>query len=169
MEKFKLRPWSLGDLSSLVRYANNFNVSRFLMNRFPHPYSEENGRAFIELANQNTPPNILAIEVGGEAAGGIGIHPQADVHCKTAELGYWLAEPFWGKGIVTEAVKKMLAYGFEHFDVIRIYARPFSNNPASARVLEKAGFQFEARLKNSIFKNGEVLDELIYAVFRLES
>jgi RimJ/RimL family protein N-acetyltransferase len=166
MKNWKLRPWSPADLDSLVKYANNINVSKFLMNRFPHPYSRNDGQRFIEMATGSDPVQIFAIEVNGEAAGGIGLHPQPDVFCKSLELGYWLAEPFWGQGIVPEAVREMVKYGFETFDVVRIFARPFSNNPATQRVLEKAGFELEGRLKKAIFKNGEVLDEFIYAVTR---
>ena len=84
--------------------------------------------------------------------------------CKNMELGYFLGEPFWGKGIITEAVKQIVDYGFQHFDITRIYARPYGNNPASQKVLEKAGFTLEARIEKNIYKNGEFLDELIYAI-----
>lgn len=163
---FRLRSWIIEDLSSLVKYANNFKIARNLMDAFPHPYSEENGKAFIEMANTYVPPNILAIEVNGEAAGAIGLHPQHDVYRKNAELGYWLAEPYWGKGIMTEAIRQMVNYGFENPDLRRIYARPFGYNIASQKTLEKAGFVLEARLEKTILKNGEYHDELIYAVRR---
>jgi RimJ/RimL family protein N-acetyltransferase len=166
MTNWKRRPWSPEDLDSLVKYANNYNIARYLMNRFPHPYSGEAGKNFINMAMSDTPARIFALEVNGEAAGGIGVHPQADINEKTAEIGYWLAEPHWGKGIVTGALKEMITYSFDTFDIVRLYARPFSNNPASERVLEKAGFQFEARLKKSIFKFGEYYDELIYSIVR---
>jgi RimJ/RimL family protein N-acetyltransferase len=166
MKNWKLRPWTSGDLGSLVKYADNFNVAKYLTGLFPHPYTEDDGRRFIKMAMSGKPTNIFAIEVNGVAAGGIGVHPQQDIHCKTAELGYWLAEPFWGQGIVTHAVKEMVGYAFENFDIVRLYARPFSNNKASQRVLEKAGFDLEAIHRKSIFKNGEVLDELVFAIVR---
>lgn len=162
--QFNLRPWQLSDLQSLVRYANNLQVAQNLMNSFPHPYTEVAGKTFIAMATQNTPANILAIEVEGEAAGGIGLHLQHDIYCKNAELGYWLAEPFWGKGIMTKAVVQMVAYGFAHFAISRIYARPFGTNLGSQRVLQKAGFDLEARFEKTIFKNGVYYDELVYAV-----
>jgi ribosomal-protein-alanine N-acetyltransferase len=161
--QFKLRPWTIDDIESLVKFANNFNITKNLMDVFPHPYSEENGMAFIEMTNQNSPPNILAIEINGEAAGAIGVHPQQDIYRKNAEMGYWLAEPYWGKGIITKAILQMVDYGFENCDIDRIYARPFGHNIASQKALEKAGFVLEARLEKTIFKNGEYLDELIYA------
>lgn len=144
---FKLRPWEIGDLDSLVKYANNFNIAKNVMDVFPHPYSVDDGKLFIELATKNYPYEILAIEVNGEAAGAIGLHPQKDIYRKNAELGYWLAEPYWGKGIVTGAIKQMVDYGFKNWDITRIYARPFEHNMGSQRALEKAGFVLEARLE----------------------
>lgn len=166
---FRLRPWAIDDLHNLVKFANNFHIAKNLMDIFPHPYTEEDGKAFIEFASRNSPPNILAIEINEEAAGAIGLHPQQDVYRKNAELGYWLAEPYWGKGIITEAIRQMVDYGFKNWDINRIYARPFGHNAASQRALEKAGFQLEARLEKTIFKNGEYGDELIYACRRKTS
>jgi RimJ/RimL family protein N-acetyltransferase len=163
---FLLRPWTIADLESLVRYANNFNIARNLMDVFPHPYTIENGKAFIERATKNTPPHILAIEVNKEAAGAIGLHPQHDVYRKNAELGYWLAEPYWGKGIISHAIKQMVNYGFQNWDFKRIYARPYGYNIGSQRALEKAGFVLEAKLEKTIFKIGEYDDEMIYAIRR---
>lgn len=158
-----LRPWQPTDVDSLVEHANNLNVARFLQNQFPFPYTREQGLKFIERVSNASPAHIFAIEVEGKAVGGIGIHPQSDIFCKNAELGYWLGEKYWGRGIITTAVEKTIPLAFETCDINRIFARPFGNNPASARVLEKAGFVLEARLKNTIFKFGEYLDELIYA------
>jgi ribosomal-protein-alanine N-acetyltransferase len=164
--KFTLRPWTSADLDSLVRHANNPDIAKNLTNKFPYPYTTEHGKNFIEFATKNTPRNILAIDINGEAVGGIGVHPQEDVQCKNAELGYWLAEPFWGNGIITKAIEQMVGYGFKNFDITRIYARPYGTNVASQRVLEKAGFVLEGRFEKTLFKNGEYLDELIYAVRR---
>lgn len=163
---FILRPWSIDDLDSLVNFANNPDIAKFMSDQFPHPYTIEKGKAFIEFATKNTITNIFAIDVEGKAAGGIGIHPQEDIYCKNAEMGYWLAEPYWGKGIITKAVLQMIEYAFANFDISRIYARPFGTNTGSQKVLEKAGFVLEARITKSLFKNGEYLDELIYAVRR---
>ena len=162
--EFTLRAWRETDLESLVKYANNPNIAEHLTNAFPHPYTEENGQAFIQYANSAEPLHIFAIEIDGEAVGGIGIHPQTDIMCKNAELGYWLAEPFWGNGIVSKAIAQMVDYGFSTFDIVRIYARPFGSNLASQKVLEKNGFVLEARIAQNIFKNGVFQDELIYAV-----
>ncbi|MEO6304536.1 MAG: GNAT family N-acetyltransferase [Bacteroidia bacterium] len=163
---FSLRPWSVNDLDSLVKFANNKDIAKFMTDKFPHPYTKENGKQFIEFVIKDAPHHILAITVNDEAIGGIGIHPQTDIQCKNAELGYWLAKPFWGQGIITKAIVQMVDYGFMNFDITRIYARPFGTNTASQRVLEKTGFKLEARIEKSLFKNGEYLDELIYSVRR---
>ena len=165
---FTLRRFTEDDLASLVEYANNFKIARFMTNKFPHPYTEAAGRAFIGFARQHNPTNIFTIDIDGRASGGIGIHPQDDIMCKNGELGYWLAEPFWGKGIVTTAIGQMIAYSFNTFDIERIFARPYGNNLASQRVLEKTGFTLEARIKKNIYKNEEYLDEMIYALRRNE-
>lgn len=164
--QFQLRPWSVNDLNSLVKYANNFNIAKNLMDIFPHPYTAENGRAFIEMANSHSPQNILCIEVEREAAGAIGVHPQPDVFRKNAELGYWLAEPLWGKGIMSKAIQEIVEYAFQNWDINRVFARPYGHNIGSQKALEKAGFQLEARLEKTVFKNGEYHDELIYAIRR---
>ncbi len=161
---FTLRKWNSDDLSSLVKYANNYNIAKNLTNLFPHPYTIEHGKAFIEKANSSNTHLILAIDINGEAIGGIGLHPQTDIHIKNAELGYWLAEPFWGNGIITSAIKQIVEKGFKELDIERIFARPFGTNIGSQKVLEKAGFNLEARLEKTILKNGKYLDELIYAV-----
>jgi len=160
---FTLRPFKDTDLTSLVKYANNYNIAKFLTNQFPHPYTDEDGRKFISSVSHNNPANVFSVVVNGEAAGAIGIFPQSDIHEKNAEMGYWLAEHFWGKGIITRAIEQIVEYGFKTFDITRIFSRPFSSNPTSQRVLEKAGFVCEARLKNAIYKNGSYFDELIYA------
>ncbi|MFL5765692.1 MAG: GNAT family N-acetyltransferase [Bacteroidia bacterium] len=164
--QFTLRPWNIDDLDSLVRYANNPKIASRLTDAFPYPYTAENGRAFIEMATRNSPVNVFCIDINGEACGGIGLHAQQDVHRKNMEMGYWLAEPFWGKGIITNAISQTVDYGFKTFDIARIFARPYGSNLASQRVLEKAGFTLDARLEKTLFKNGVFEDEVIYAVRR---
>lgn len=164
--KCRLRPWQQSDISSLVRYANNPHVAANLTDQFPSPYSEADGMTFIARSLGEDPPRVLAIDVGGEAAGAIGIFPQSDVHRLNAEMGYWLGEPFWGRGIVTDAVRLMVDYAFDNFEIERIFARPFGINQASQRVLEKNGFILEARFNDVLIKNGRLLDELVYAMRR---
>ncbi len=163
---FILRPWTNSDLDSLVKFANNAKIAKFMTNQFKHPYTIENGKAFIAFALQGNPTHIFAIEINGEAAGGIGLHPQNDIQSKNAELGYWLAEPYWGNGIITKAINQMVEYGFNNFDINRIFARPFGTNVGSKKALEKAGFKLEAQFEKTFFKEGELIDELVYAVRR---
>jgi ribosomal-protein-alanine N-acetyltransferase len=165
-ENISLRPWEISDLDSLLLYANNPNIARNMTNGFPHPYTKEAGSNFIAMAKTKKPLSIFAICINNEAIGGIGVHPQQDIHEKCAELGYWLAETFWGKGITSIAVLKMIDFAFQNFDIVRLYARPFSSNIGSQKVLEKCGFSLEAKLKKSIYKNGVYLDELIYSIVK---
>jgi RimJ/RimL family protein N-acetyltransferase len=161
---FELRPWQRSDAESLSKYANNPKIAKNLTDIFPHPYTLEDAYKFINMAISSEPTTIFAIDVKGEAVGGIGLHQQHDIQRKNAELGYWLAEPYWGKGIITEAIKSMVSYGFKTLDINRIFARPFGSNFASQKVLEKAGFILEARLEKTLIKNNVYEDELIYAV-----
>lgn len=165
---FTLRPWEASDLPSLVEYANNAEIARHLNDVFPYPYTVADGQGYITFATSQVPGCIFAIDVAGQAVGSIALHPQADVHRKNAELGYWLAQPFWGQGIITQAVRQMVAYGFQTFDITRIFARPFGTNRASQRVLEKAGFSLEAQFTQTLFKHGAFVDEWVYAVRRAE-
>lgn len=157
-----LRPWQSSDLDSLVKHADNYNIAKWLTDQFPHPYTYESGKGFLSMVGKDNPTKIFAIEIDGEAAGSIGVFPQSDIHQKSAEIGYWLSEKYWRKGIMSSAIRGIVKYGFDTFDIVRIYARPFSTNIGSQKVLEKAGFTLEAKLKKALFKNGEIMDELIY-------
>ncbi len=161
---FVLRPWSMDDLDSLVKYANDIEISKNLTNKFPHPYTIENGTNFIHFATKDNPIHIFAIDIHGEAVGGIGIHPQDDIQCKNAELGYWLPQDYWGRGIISKAIAQIVSFGFKTYDLTRIFARPFGSNIASQKVLEKNGFVLEAKFEKTLYKNGKFEDELIYAV-----
>lgn len=163
---FKLRPFTSEDAASLTSNANNKLIAQFMSDAFPHPYTIENAEAFIQFATKDTPIHLFAIEVEGKAVGGIGVHPQADIHCKSAELGYWLGEAYWGGGIMTQAVLQMIEFAFKTYPITRLFARPFGNNKASQIVLEKTGFKLEATIEKNIFKNGQYQDELIYAIRR---
>ena len=166
-KNIQLRSFKKSDLEDLVTHANNTNISKFMTNKFPHPYTKQDGMQFIKHATSTKGNHkIFAIVIDGEVCGGIGLHPQDDVFQYNAELGYWVGEKYWGHGIVTEAIKHMVNYGFTNMKIKRIFARPFSNNPGSKRVLEKAGLNHEATLKATVHKNGEVLDELIYSIHK---
>lgn len=160
-----LRPWTSGDAGALVRHANNPRIAAMMRDAFPSPYTPADARRFIHRATDTTSRLFLAIEVGGEAVGSIGIQSGDDIRHRTAELGYWLAEPFWGRGIVTDAVRSLVPVAFERFAIVRLEAGIFSNNPASMRVLEKCGFTREAVHKKAVTKNGAVLDEVVYVRF----
>lgn len=163
LKRCTVRPWRLDDAESLAGHANNRKVWIALRDLFPHPYTADDANKFLQNATTAQPTTNFCIEVDGAAVGGIGIRLGRDVHRHTAELGYWLGEELWGRGIVTEAVAAFTDFCFQHFQLRRVYAEPFANNYASARVLEKAGFVFEGRLKNNVVKDGEVLDSLLYA------
>ena len=158
-----IRPWRLDDAESLTKHANNRKVWIALRDFFPHPYRIEDAHTFLKSVVNFEPVTLFCVEAEGAAAGGIGIVLGADVHRQTAELGYWLGQEFWGRGMMTEAVAALTDFCFEEFQLRRIYAEPFANNPASARVLEKGGFALEGRLKNNVFKDGKLLDSLLYA------
>ena len=163
---WKLRPWQPGDEAALVKYGNNRAIWRNLGDRFPHPYTAKDAEDWVKSSSNCSPATFLAIATPDEAIGNIGLRPQDDVHFRSAELGYWLAEPFWGQGIATRSVRAFSEYAFDNFDIIRLFAIVFDWNPASARVLEKAGFTLEARMRKSATKDGHTVDELLYALVR---
>ena len=161
-----LREWKPGDEESLVRHANSRRIWRNLRDAFPHPYTLADAEHWINIANPTTPIRNFAIVVDGAAVGGIGLVLKDDVFRRSAEIGYWLGEQFWGRGIVTEAVRAVTDYAFATFDLCRVYAGVFEWNLASMRVLAKAGYEFECRMKKSVTKDGQTIDELIYAMIR---
>lgn len=158
-----LRPWRLDDAEALVRHANNINVARQLRDRFPHPYGRANASAFLKAATSAPEPSNLAIEVDSQAIGAIGYVSGIDVERYSAEIGYWLGEDYWGKGIATEALMLMTAHVFDSMNMLRLFALPFADNGGSIRVLEKAGYVREALLRSSSVKYGQPRDQLLYA------
>lgn len=161
-----VRDWAPGDLPSLVRHANNWNIWIQLRDRFPHPYTEADGRAFLAHVAARELPSVWAIEVDGEAAGGIGLVLMSDVERVSAEIGYWLGEAYWGRGVVTAALRAVTGEAFHRFDLMRVFALPFADNRGSVRVLEKAGYVLEGRLLQSAIKNGVVRDQLMYGAYK---
>ena len=158
-----VRPWADGDVDSLVEHANNINVAKNLRDRFPHPYTKQNARDFLKFAAGREDQSNLAIEVQDVAVGAIGYVPGNDVERFSAEIGYWLGESLWGRGIVTEALMLVTNHAFTHLNLLRLFALPFADNLASARVLEKAGYVLEGRLRASSVKYGQARDQLLYA------
>ena len=165
---FELREWRLSDAASLAENANNINIWNNLRDGLPHPYSEDDGKQFIEMAlSMPKPATLLTIDVDGKAVGSIGITLHTDVERITAELGYFIGEKYWNRGIMTETVKQMVKYAFANFPELRkIYATPFDFNAASHKVLQKAGFEREAILKQAAVKNGKIVDLYYYSIFK---
>ena len=162
----KLREWRLDDLDDLVLYANNYEVAKNLRDRFPHPYTVEHGRDFIKRKMEEQPCSSLAITWNDKVIGNISLEQKDDVHIKNAEIGYWIGQLFWGKGILTSVVPEMVAHAFDSFEIERIYGMVSDQNIASQKVLLQAGFVLEARFEKTLFKFGEYHDELIFAIRR---
>jgi RimJ/RimL family protein N-acetyltransferase len=161
-----VRSWERRDRYTIVRHANNRRVSINLRDRFPYPYTARDARSWLEVIVDHKPETNFAIAVAGEAVGGIGFDIQHDVARRSAEIGYWLGEEFWGRGIATEALTAVTDYAFANFDLCRVYAHVFDWNASSARVLEKAGYAYEGRLRKSVIKEGQTIDQLMYAMIR---
>jgi RimJ/RimL family protein N-acetyltransferase len=153
-------------VEDLVRHADDRAIWINLRDLFPHPYTEADARQWIKAAGAERPTRNFAIEVDGGAGGGIGVHPMADVHRRTAEVGYWLGRAFWNRGIATEALGALVDYAFSTFDLVRLEAVVYEWNPASTRVLEKAGFELDARLRRAVTKDGRTIDALLYSMVR---
>lgn len=160
---YVIRNWRKEDAASIVKYASNRKIWINLRDAFPHPYTRTDAEAFLFRARQMQPESYFAIASGSEAIGSIGLTAGIDVHRFTAELGYWLAEPFWGNGIMTAAVRALSEYAFAQLGFHRIFAEPYTTNAASARVLEKAGFALEGIIRDSVFKDGRIFDQYLYA------
>ena len=164
---FALREWRQADAAGVAKYANNGKIACNLRDVFPHPYTLTDAEYFVNSCLEADQDRQLfqAIEIDGHAVGSISLCLGSDVYARTAELGYWLAEEHWGKGIMTRAVRQICEEGAERWeDLLRIYAEPFAHNTASRRVLEKAGFTLEGVLRKSVSKRGRVCDSCMYAL-----
>lgn len=162
-----LRPWRSADADDIFFYANNKKIADNLRDGFSYPYTMDNAVGFIAAVSQDDDKHCCrAIEVDGHAVGSIGVFFKDDVYRKSAEIGYWLGEPFWGRGIMSGAIRQMVEDVFTRYDVVRIFAEPYAYNMGSRRALEKAGFQLEGVLKRSIYKNGKIYDSCIYALLK---
>lgn len=170
MKEFRLRAWKTEDAESLAQAANNPGIARNLRNVFPNPYTLDNAIWYINdsIANEGKKQISYAIEIEGRAVGSVGIFVKDDVYEKSAELGYWLAEDFWRKGVMTKAVQMICKEAFASFDIVRIFAEPFADNAGSRGVLEKAGFTYEGTMRNGIYKNGEIHSYCMYSILREE-
>ena len=168
--KCRIRKWELSDAKDLAAALSNKKVQDNLRDGLPYPYTEQDGKEFISamLSADENETFAFAIMVDDKVVGSIGIFRQGNIHRQTAELGYYIAEEYWGKGIMTEAVKQICEYVFANSDIIRIYAEPFAYNIASCRVLEKVGFQYEGTLRSNAVKNGRVIDMEMYSLLKAE-
>lgn len=155
-------------INDIAECANSINIAKYLRNAFPYPYTVSDAENYVKICieNNNHRQICRAIVVNGKAVGSIGIFLKDDVYSKSGELGYWLSENFWNKGIMTKAVRQICESAFQMFDIVRIYAEPFAVNVGSKRVLEKCGFNYEGTLKKSVYKNGEYFDSCVYALIK---
>jgi ribosomal-protein-alanine N-acetyltransferase len=165
-EKYLLRPWDPSDARSLVKHANNAKIARNLRDGFPYPYTTKDATQWLKMVKENKTDMILAIEVKGEAAGGIGLHSMKDVYRYNAELGYWLSEQYWGMGIISDAIGVVVDHAFTHTRWLRVFANIYEYNTPSMRVLEKNGFTREAIHRKAVMKEGKLVDEHLYALLK---
>ncbi len=166
----KIRKWELSDAADLAAALSNKKIQNNLRDGLPYPYTERDGIDYISamLSSNENETFAFAVTVDNKAIGSIGVFRQGNIHRQTGELGYYIAEEYWGKGIMTEAVKQICRYVFDKSDIIRIYAEPFAYNEASCRVLEKAGFQYEGTLRSNAVKNGKVIDMKMYSLLKAD-
>ncbi len=166
----KIRKWKLTDAKDIAVALSNKKIQDNLRDGLPYPYSEQDGIDFISsmLSANEDETFAFAITLDNKVIGSIGVFRQQNIHRQTAEMGYYIAEEYWGKGIMTDAVKQICEYVFKNSDILRIYAEPFAYNTGSCRVLEKAGFQYEGTLRNNAVKNGNVIDMKMYSLLREE-
>ena len=170
MPSFILRAWRKEDAPAIARHANNEKIAANLRDVFPSPYTLQDAEQFIVSCLQADEEEQLCrvIERDGQAIGSVCLTRGTDVYRKSAEIGYWLAEPFWNRGIMSRAIKQCCAQAFDRWDIVRIYAEPYAYNIASQRALQKAGFQYEGRCRKSVYKNGQIKDSCLYALLREE-
>jgi ribosomal-protein-alanine N-acetyltransferase len=166
-EGIVLRPWSVRDAMNLAKIADNKNISDNLRDGFPYPYSFKDAKNWLNIIlPENYPPRFFAITLDKKLVGSIGIVTKTDIYRKNFEIGYFLAEDHWGKGIATRAIKAATSYAFKDFDIVRVYAEPFSDNIGSRKALEKAGFIHEATFRRNVIKNDIIKDSCIYSVLK---
>ena len=161
-----VRTYRLDDAASLARHGNNRRIWENLRDRFPHPFTENHGLDYITRVTEDPDATSFAIDVGGEAVGGISLHPGSDIERISAELGYWIGEEFWGRGIATAAIKLVTGFALANRGLVRVFAVPFATNVGSIRALEKAGYQREGMMRSSALKDGTIRDQYLYAIIR---
>ena len=167
-EDYCLRSYVDDDAEALARHASNPNIAEFLRDQFPQPYTRADAEAWIRHVRGRDPETIFAIATAEELIGNVGLYPQDDVYRLSAELGYWLAEEYWGRGIVSGAVKAICEIAFSRSDMVRIFSCVFEDNVGSCRVLEKCGFRLEGVHRKAVFKAGKITGEKMYSLLREE-
>lgn len=163
-DKIILREFHPADNTAIAELCNNKKIWNNLRDFIPHPYKTEDADYFIEFCRSEMPQHTFLIEYNGCVAGSIGLVQQEDIYKHSAELGYWIGEPYWGKGIATKAVKLIVGYGFGELGLTRIFSSVFDHNKASQKVLEKNGFTLECISRKSVIKNNILLDEYKYSI-----
>jgi RimJ/RimL family protein N-acetyltransferase len=166
LPKCLLREWRRGDEPSLVRHANNRNIWLNVRDTFPHPYSRSDALDWVQLASSEGLNLVFAIDIDGFAVGAVGLRPGEDVNRLSVEIGYWLGEEFWGRGIATEVLAAVTEYAFQTLGMVRVYAEVFEWNAASMRVLEKCGFEREGVLRKAAMKDRKLIDQIVFAKVR---
>jgi RimJ/RimL family protein N-acetyltransferase len=161
-----VRSYRADDAASLAKHGNNRRIWENLRDRFPHPFTEAHGAAYIAHVLQDQDAASFAIDVGGQAVGGISLNVGTDIERIGAEIGYWLGEEFWGRGIATAAIRLVTEFAFRDRGLVRVFAVPFTTNIGSIRALEKAGYQREGVMRRSALKDGAVRDQCLYAIVR---
>lgn len=163
-----IRKWRIEDAAALASALNNKNILDKLRDGLPYPYTKKDAGDYIDamLRSDENTTYAFATTVEDKAVGSIGVFRKDNIHCRTGEMGYYIAEPFWGQGIGTSAVKQTCRYIFEHTDIIRIFAEPFAFNTASCRILEKSGFVCEGILRSNAIKNGQIIDMKMFSLIR---
>lgn len=170
MNDFILRQWRSNDAENISIVANNVNIAKNLRNAFPHPYTIDDAKWYVNdcISKEGRNQITRAIDVDGKAVGSIGIFAQKDVYEKSGELGYWLSEEYWRRGITSRAVVQICKEAFSSLDIVRIYAEPFEQNLGSRAVLEKAGFTYEGTMRNGVYKDGEIFSYCMYSILQEE-
>lgn len=165
---FTLELWKEEYIEGVLQHANNEKIAEKLRDVFPYPYTYDDAKWYVNdcIQTGNEKQLCKAIVIDNQAVGSIGIFIKEDVYEKSAELGYWLGEDYWGKKIMTRAVKQLCQEAFEQYDIVRIFAEPFAHNIGSRKVLEKAGFQLEGILRKSVYKKGNIYDSYMYALIK---
>ena len=162
-----LREWTLSDVESLVENANNYRIAINMRDQFPYPYTIDDGKSWLKIASTQDKNCILTITLEDKAVGGIGLTLGEDIERISAEMGYWLGEKYWGKGITSSAIKGIVEYGFNDLGLERIFAKPLEHNKASRKVLEKNSFKLEGIMEKSCIKNGKIYNQALYAITKI--